>query len=235
MQHLAHDVRYTIRSLVRVPVLSATIVLTVGLGLGATAAMIGAVWAVLVNPLPYADPGSLVWLYTDSPPNKWRFSVVDYRALEADHPAFDAVAAYQGSLVTVTDRAMAERVTAKTVTGSYFPLLRQKPYLGRLFDSSDDAHRDRLAVLTHSYWTRRFAADPGVLGRPISIDGVDHVVVGVLEKTAGPLERNVALFTAEHWPTPKRKGPFFTTAIARLKPGVAASVASEALRTTNTY
>ena len=70
MQHLAHDVRYTIRSLVRVPVLSATIVLTVGLGLGATAAMIGAVWAVLVNPLPYADPGSLVWIYTDSPPNE---------------------------------------------------------------------------------------------------------------------------------------------------------------------
>ena len=233
MQHLAHDVRYTIRSLVRVPVLSATIVLTVGLGLGATAAMIGAVWAVLVNPLPYADPGSLVWIYTDSPPNKWRFSVVDYRALEEDHPTFDAVAAYQGSLVTVTDRAMAERVTAKSVTGSYFPLLRQKPYLGRLFDSSDDAHRDRLAVLTHSYWTRRFAADPGVLGRPVTIDGVDHVVVGVLEKTAGPLERNVALFTAERWPTPKRKGPFFTTAIARLKPGVAGSVASEALHTTN--
>lgn len=81
MQHLAHDVRYTIRSLVRVPVLSATIVLTVGLGLGATAAMIGAVWAVLVNPLPYADPGSLVWIYTDSPPNKWRFTVVDYHCL----------------------------------------------------------------------------------------------------------------------------------------------------------
>ena len=107
MQHLAHDLRYTIRSLVRVPVLSATIVLTVGLGLGATAAMIGAVWAVLVNPLPYADPGAIVWIYTDSPPNKWRFSVVDYRALEADHPAFDAVAAYQSSLVTVTDRALA--------------------------------------------------------------------------------------------------------------------------------
>jgi len=82
MQHLLHDGRYTIRSLARVPVLSATIVLTVGLGLGATAAMVGAVWAVLVNPLPYADPGSLVWIYTDSPPNKWSFSVVDYRALE---------------------------------------------------------------------------------------------------------------------------------------------------------
>jgi MacB-like periplasmic core domain len=233
MQHLAHDVRYTIRSLVRVPVLSATIVLTVGLGLGATAAMIGAVWAVLVNPLPYADPGSLVWIYTDSPPSRWRFSVVDYRALEADHPTFDAVAAYQSALVTVTDRAMAERVTARSVTGSYFPLLGQKPHLGRLFDPSDDAHRDRLAVLTYSYWTRRFAADTAVLGRPITIDGADHTVIGVLEKTVGTFERNTAVFMAERWPTPKRKGPFFTMAIGRLKPGVANSVASQALRATN--
>ena len=160
MQHLAHDVRYTIRSLVRVPVLSATIVLTVGLGLGATAAMIGAVWTVLVNPLPYADPGSLVWIYTDSPPNRWRFTVVDYRALEADHPTFEAVAAYQSAQVTVTERALVERVSARSVTGSYFPLLRQKPHLGRLFDPSDGAHRDRLAVLTHWYWTRRFGAEP---------------------------------------------------------------------------
>ena len=88
------------RSLVRVPVLSATIVLTVGLGLGATAALIGAVWPVLVNPLPYAEPGSLVWIYTDNPPYKFRFSVVDYRALEADHPTFSGVAAYQTSQVT---------------------------------------------------------------------------------------------------------------------------------------
>ncbi len=150
MQHLVHDLRYTLRSLVRVPVLSATIVLTVGLGLGATAAMIGAVWAVLVNPLPYADPGSLVWIYTDNPPYKFRFSVVDYRALEADHPTFSAVAAYQTSQVTTTDRAQAERITARSVTGSYFPLLGQRPHLGRLFDASDDQHRDRIAVLTHS-------------------------------------------------------------------------------------
>ena len=79
MKHLAHDVRYTIRSLVRVPVLSATIVLTVSLGLGATAAMIGTVWAVFVNPLPYADPSSIVWICADNPPNKWCFSATSGR------------------------------------------------------------------------------------------------------------------------------------------------------------
>ena len=233
MNHLSRDIRYTIRSLGRVPVLSATIVLTVGLGLGATAAMIGAVWAVLVNPLPYADPGSLVWIYTDNPPYKFRFSVVDYRALEADHPTFSAVAAYQTSAVTVTDRAQSERVYIRTVTGSYFPLLGQKPHLGRLFDPSDDGHREPVAVLTYPYWTRRYGSSPSVLGQAIAIDGVNHTIVGVLENTRGPLEYNTALFTAERWPTPTRKGPFFTMAIGRVKPGVAENVALDALRATN--
>ena len=112
---------YSVRSLARTPALTATIVLTVGFGLGATTAMVGVVPAVLVNPLPYAAPDELFWIYTDNPPYRFRFSVVDYRALEADHPAFSAVAAYQTSNVTVTDGGAAERVTAKAVTGSYFP------------------------------------------------------------------------------------------------------------------
>ena len=59
--------------------------------------MIGVIRAVLVNPLPYADAEDLYWIYTDNPPYRFRFSVVDYRALEADHPTFSAVAAYQTS------------------------------------------------------------------------------------------------------------------------------------------
>jgi hypothetical protein len=97
------DVRYAVRSLGRLPVLSATIVLTVGIGLGATTAMLAIVKAVLLDPLPYADSGSLVWIYTDARPYRFRLSVVDYRALEADHPMFSAIAAYQGADVTVTD------------------------------------------------------------------------------------------------------------------------------------
>ena len=93
MNHLWRDIRYSIRSLARTPAVAVTIMLTVGIALGATAAMVGIVRAVLVDPLPYADPGSLVWIYTDAPPFRFRFSVVDYRALEQDHPTFSSVAA----------------------------------------------------------------------------------------------------------------------------------------------
>ena len=107
------DAVYAARSLARTPALTITIALTIGIGLGATTAMIGVVRAVLVNPLPYASPDRLFWLYTDNPPFRFRFSVVDYRALEADHAAFTAVAAYQTSSVTISDVGAAERVTAK--------------------------------------------------------------------------------------------------------------------------
>ena len=92
------DVRIALRSLARLPGASSTIVLSVGIALGAAVAMITVVRAVLLAPLPYEDPAALVWIYTDNPPYRFRFSRVDYRALEADHPAFSAVAAYETSL-----------------------------------------------------------------------------------------------------------------------------------------
>jgi len=234
MTHLWRDVVYSIRGLARTPAVAITIMLTVGVGLGATAGIAAIVRAVLVDPLPYADPGSLVWLYTDSPPFRFRFSVVDYRALEDDHPAMSSVAAYQTNGVTVSDAAgTAERVTARSVTGSYFQLMHQQPHVGRLFDPSDDKRGEAVAVLTYQYWTRRFGQDPAAVGRTITIDGTPYTIVGVLQKTLGPLEHQVALFTAAHWPAPKRKGPFSTMALGRLRPDVSRAVALQMLRATN--
>ena len=233
MQHLWRDFRYSLRSLARVPALAATIVLTVGVGLGATTGMVSVVRGVLLNPLPYADAGSIYWVYTDTPPFRFRFSVVDYRALEADHPALSAVAGYQANQVTVSGNGAAERVLARSVTGSYFPLLGQRAHIGRLFDASEDARRDPSAVLTYGYWMRRYGGDPSVLGRAITIDGVSYTIVGVQERAVGPFENGTALFTAAHWPEPKRKGPFMTTAIARLRPDVSRTAALEMLRATN--
>ena len=231
--HLTRDIPYSARSLARTPALTATIVLTVGIGLGATTAMVGVVRAVLVNPLPYAASDDLFWIYTDNAPYRFRLSVADYRALEADHPAFSAVAAYQPSTVTVTDNGTPERVAGRIVSGSYFGLLGQSALIGRVFDASDDTRNERIAVLTAAYWARRFASDPSVLGRVMTIDGERYAIVGVLQRSVGPLEHDVALFTPAHWPVPKRKGPFFMTVIGRLAPGVSLATARETLHATN--
>jgi putative ABC transport system permease protein len=233
MRYLLRDIVYNLRSLARTPALALTIILTVGIGLGATAGMFSVIRTVLLNPLPYNDPDNLYWVYTDSPPHRFRFSVVDYRALEADHPAFSAIAAYQTSQVTVMTADRSDRVTAKMVTGSYFPLLGQSAFIGRLFDPSDDQKGDRVIVLTHEYWVKEFGGNPNVLGTALTIDGVSHTVVGVLQRTTGPLEHTVALFRPANWPPPQRKGPFFTMVLGRLRPGVSRAVALETLRATN--
>src|SRR5262245_5059290 len=80
---LLQDVRIAARSLLRAPMLAATIVLTVGLGIGATTVIFAGVYAALLRPLPYKNPDALVRIYTDTPPFKFRFSVADYLALEA--------------------------------------------------------------------------------------------------------------------------------------------------------
>jgi MacB-like periplasmic core domain len=150
--HLGRDIPYSARSLARTPALTATIVLTVGIGLGATTAMLGVVRAVLIDPLPYAASDELFWIYTDNPPYRFSLSVVDYRALESDHPAFSAVTAYHPSTVTITDNGIAERIRAKVVARSYFGTLGQSALLGRLFDPSDEARGERIVVLTAAYW-----------------------------------------------------------------------------------
>jgi putative ABC transport system permease protein len=233
LPHLWRDCSYSARSLARTPALAATIILTLAVALGATTAVIGVVRAVLLNPLPYSAPDELVWIYTDNPPFRFPFSVVDYRALEAEHPTFDTVAGYQTGSVTVTEGGVAERVTAKAVTGSYFPLLGEAALLGRVFDESDDRRNDRVAVLTHAYWVRRFGSDPTVLGRRITIEGASYAVIGVLQQTEGPLEHNVALFTAARWLAPTRKGPFFIRVLGRLRTGVSPAAALEALHATS--
>ena len=233
MTHIWKDLAYSARVLLRTPGLTLTILLTVGVGLGATTAMVAVVRAVLISPLPYSDADNIYWVYTDNPPFHFRFSVVDYRALEADHPTLAEVAAYQSSGVTLSVDSVAERASAKSVTGSYFPLMRQRAVLGRLFDPRDDSQTDRIAVLTEAYWANRFARDPGVLGRSVLIDGVSHTVVGVLERSNGPLERNVAVFTAARWPAPRRKGPFFTMVLTRLQPGISREAATSAIHAVN--
>jgi putative ABC transport system permease protein len=233
MKYISSDIRYSVRSLLRAPTLALTIILTVGVGLGATAAMVTVVRSVVVNPLPYHDANKLYWIYTDAKPFRFRFSVVDYRALERDHPAFSGVAAYQSSEQTFTSGDVVERVKVKSVTGSYFPLLGQHAEAGRLFTDADDVTRDSIAVLNDTFWSTRFGRDRSIIGRSITLDGDSVQVVGVLQHTPGPLEHTADVFVAQRWPEPKRKGPFMTMAIGRLRDNVSESAAIDALHATN--
>jgi putative ABC transport system permease protein len=232
MSGLWQDVTHGARSLRRSAGLAATIVLTVGLGLGATTTMVTVIDAVVLRPLPYADQDALVWIYADVPPYQWPLSVADYRALDEQQTSFSHLASYETSTVTLTGGAIARRATNRNVTWAYFSTLGLLPAHGRLFDKSDDQPNLKLVVLSHDFWTSEFGADPSVIGRVIPIDGAGYTVVGIVSDI-GPMGHGIALYRPVHWEPPRRRGPFFIRAIARLRPGVTQAAAVEELRAIN--
>jgi putative ABC transport system permease protein len=233
MSGLLSDLRHSVQSLRRAPGLATTIVLTVGLGLGATATMVTVIDAVVVRPLPYADQDALMWIYWDRPPYQYPLSVADYRAIDEQQTTFSHLAAYETHTVTVTGGATPARVTARNVTWAYFSMLGLVPAHGRLFDKSDDQPGRGIVVLSDDFWKTKFGADRSIVGRVIPIDGVGHTVVGVVAADSGPVARGVAIFRPVHWNPPPRRGPFFIRAIARLRPGVTQTSALEELRAIN--
>lgn len=116
---LLQDLRIGLRGLGRAPLMAAVIILTVGLGLGATTAIFAAIDAALLRPLPYANADRLVRIYTDAPPNQFPFSVADYLALQAQQTRFEQVAAYSGRQVSFTDGTTAELLPGRAVSWTY--------------------------------------------------------------------------------------------------------------------
>ncbi|MPY90048.1 MAG: FtsX-like permease family protein [Luteitalea sp.] len=234
MESLLRDLRYSVRSLARTPVLTATIILTVGLGIGATTAIFGLIDAVMLRPLPYAAPGQLVRIYTDSPPNLWPLSVADYLALEDQQTSFQQIAGYTNEAMTFNRGDVAERVRGRLVTWRYFSLLGVSPLHGRTFTSLDGAPgRAPVVVLSHGFWIRHLGGKQNAIGQTIRLDGTEHTVVGVLPPRVGPLEHGRDFFAAVQWEPPPRKGPFFITALGRLREGTERPGAIAELRAIN--
>jgi len=231
---LRQDLRIGLRGLLRAPMMTMTIVATVGLGIGATTVIFSAVHAALLRPLPYADPERLVRIYTDAPPNKFRFSVADYLALQAQQTHFEQIAGYTDRPRAFSDGTVAERVRGRDVSWTYFALLGVKPAVGRDFTELDGRPGSPPAVIvSYGFWQRRLGGRPDVIGKPLRLDGSDHALAGILPRMVGPLEQGQELFVAAQWATPPRKGPFFITVLGRLRNGSERSAAAGELRAIN--
>jgi putative ABC transport system permease protein len=234
LTHLLLDLRQSLRSLTRTPGLTATIILTVGLGIGATTAIFAVIHGVLLSPLPYSNPGRLVRIYTDAPPNRFRFSVADYLALEQQQTTFRQVAGYASTSMTFNDGDIAERVTGRQVSRSYFSLLGIVPRRGRDFDQSEGTPGGpRAAIVSYGFAWRHLGGDSAAIGHRIRLDGVVHTVVGVLPRAVGPLEGRTDVFAAAQWSTPPRRGPFTIIALGRLSQSGDTAAATAELRAIN--
>ena len=234
LQDLAQDIRTSTRSLLRVPALTLTVVLSIGFGIGGTTAMLAAVNAALLRPLPYADPDRLYWIYTDSPPFEFRLSLVDFQALDSQQTSFERVAVFTNRSATFSGGDSADLVTGRQVSWTYFDLLGIRPARGRDFIEADGRSGTAPAVIvSHAFWQNRLGGRETAVGRTVRLDGVDHTLIGVLPAIDTPLERRQEFFAVAQFTPPRRRGPFPYWTIGRLRPGVDPTAASAELQTIN--
>lgn len=181
------DARFGLRWLARHPGFTATAVVTLALAIGASSAIFSLVNAVLLAPLPFPDHARVVAVAESAPGlglPRIPFSPLDYQDLVAGQRSFAAIAAYRNKSVELSGRGDSERIDIAIVSPALFDVLGVPPMLGRGLRADDAAPGTDVAVLSHALWTRRFAADPTVIGTTVSLDRRPHVVVGVMPAAA---------------------------------------------------
>lgn len=187
---LGQDLRQTARSLRRDPGLGLLATLIVGLGVGASVTVFSVVNALVIRPLPFADADRLVFISNGEWGRGQRQSEISVQggyaaALQQNGRLLEDVAGYhlfdRAGDHTLLGDGPPERLTRLRVTGNFFPLLGVAPQLGRNFSREETAWNGPPAVLlTHGFWTRRFGADPDIVGRPLSLERGAATIVGVL-------------------------------------------------------
>ena len=185
MHAFAADLRHGLRLLARSPLFTALCVLTLGLGIGATTAVVSVVEPVLLRALPYpdADHLALVW-ELDAEGETVNTSFATFADLARDARTLASAAAVGGWQPTVARGGEAERLTGQRVSWTFFRTLGVRPLLGRDFARAEDVPgANRVVVLGHGLWQRRFGADSAIVGRTVLLDDEAHLVVGVLPPT----------------------------------------------------
>jgi predicted permease len=187
MNNLLLDLRYAIRTLWKSPSFSVAAILSLAIGIGATAAVFSIANALLLRPLPYKDPDRLVILWNRSPglgiTEDW-FSTAQYFDIKTGHRGLEQVAIAIGGNYNLTGKGEPERVGTIRVSSNLLPMLGMRAKIGRLFVTDEDRPgRTPTALLSYGTWTRRYGSDPAILGKTINLNGMPYEVVGVMPQS----------------------------------------------------
>ena len=230
-----HDVRDALRQARRHPMFAATAVALAAVGIGAGAAAIALVDHVLLRPLPFAEPDRLVKLWQDQASqgySRMELSPGNLRDWMEGSRSFSGVAAYTGRSATLLGAGEPVRLDGTATMPSLFSVLGVPAALGRTLAASDgQADAAAVAVLSDAAWRRHFGADPGVVGRTVSLDDGPHVVIGVMPAWFLFPERTTEFWTALRLPPAayEDRGDTYLRVVARLAPGVTIAQARQDL------
>jgi predicted permease len=180
---LFRDVRYSLRVLVKEPAFALLAILTLALGIGAATAIFTVVDSVLLRPLPYKDSDRLV-VALRGPEASSPVSPADYLDFREQSRSFEGLGAAQAWGATLGGGDRPERVAGLQMSANLFDVLGVPALLGRTFaDAEDQPGHERVVVLGHGLWQRRFGGDQGIVGRTLSLDGQPFTIVGVMPAT----------------------------------------------------
>jgi len=213
------------RRLLRAPLFSAIAVLTLALGIGANTAIFSVVRGVLLKPLPYDQPESLVGVWLSAPgigiPNL-NLAPSWYLVFREEGRVFQEIGLWDGGAVSVTGSGEPERVQILNVTDGTLPLLHINPILGRTFSADDDSPKSpERVLLSYAYWQRKFGSDPAIVGKSVTVDGRPREIIGVLPNGFRFLDQNPQLVLPFRFNRAElHVGNFSYQGIARLKPGM---------------
>jgi len=229
----AQDLRYSFRGMRRDAGFAAFVILIAGLGIGAGSTIFSVVNALLLRPLPFRDPGRLVWISNGGQGGEeYSTQVGHFLDLRERNQSFSDLAGWAGFYGVgdskLTGSGEPERLTSVPVTQNFFALLGVQPALGRSFTSQECQGRfgaPPAALLSHGFWQRRFASDPGVVGTKLTLNGAPVTVAGVLPASfdfASVFAPATSIDLFIPWPLTEqtnRRGNTMAV-IGRLKPGV---------------
>ncbi len=183
LEHLAHDVRYAARTLRRTAGLTLVALMTLSIGIAGPTFMFSMIKAWILEPLPFADPDTLVDLrHLDTGSGNFgSINPADFLDWKRSARGFEDLAAYRSSDSRLTGGDRAERASGAQVTTNFFGMIGAQAAIGRLFDGGDEAAgASPVVVLSHGIWRERFGGDPSIAGRQVELDGRVHTVIGVL-------------------------------------------------------
>jgi predicted permease len=177
------DFRYALRQLRKNAGFASVVVVSLALGIGANTAIFTLIDAVLLRMLPVEEPRELYFVSRHRPTGtELGYTHEDFRSLRAANPVFTDIAAYGTARINVSIGGSIEPTAeGQLVTGSYFSVLGIKAIAGRTIGPDDDRNPNGhpVAVITHSYWKRRFESDPSAIGRTIALSGTPFTIIGV--------------------------------------------------------
>lgn len=181
---LLQDVRYGLRMLLKYPGFALTVMITLGLGIGANATIFSVINAVLLEPLPYKEPDRLIRLWETNPGGglaEVSVSVPNFQDWQKEQSVFEQLAAAENATFNLTGSGEPQRVAAARITANLVPTLDVPPHLGRSFlPEEEKIGAGKVVLLSHALWQRQFGSDPSLINKTIQLNGESYTVVGVM-------------------------------------------------------